>query len=730
MSDIDLDLSRIDSNDLEQLASRIEKFYKADSSSKTELAWHWERNHLMLDGKQWLVFEGDRERGGVWRKLKVSSKNEHIPRPVTNYIFDAYQTLKSYLIKSKPRITVTPNTQTYRDKSAAKLANLVAESNWERLKEQANYEYAAACLITYGTVFKKSYFDNSYLTVAKVPKMITVPKADPLTGEIIGQAELPETDPLTGEMVFEEIPIGDLNTDVVEPYRLALDPLANDIHKARWIMEYSIQTLDWIKETYSLQKEGYTELVDEVKAEAGLSSSLKRFFNLKNSSGQGASSTGFGSAPSDDMIENAAVVKEYYERPSFRFPKGRLVVVANNITLYVGDSPYSGPELGDWHPYSECRWEIVPGRFWGKSPFDDGVEIQKKINSIDAVIILTRKTMAIPQKLIPLGSGISPGQWSGRPGEEVFYRNSEGAPSTIPSSGVDASVFQEREQSLEDFKQITGAIDILKGDRPPGVTAASALNMLYEVGTGKLFPILDRWKLFVETDQKKQLKVIAKFYKEPREEFIKILKMKNSDLSEEMIDRFIGSELYDNCNVIIEAGSNIPKLQAAKQAMLMEAAKMGTLSLESPANRIEFNRQIGITGFDNDVGPDTKRAEWENDLLDNVMNSPDNKPIVLDIDNHDIHKEVHTRRMKEPSFMGLNIEIQQAYLMHISEHDEKVAEAQQQAEMQAAMSGMPPAPPGPTGMEPQPVNGVGKGMTSELKNAVLGDAITPGGTGV
>src|SRR5690606_35449448 len=160
------------------IAKDIEGFYKADSNIKTTLSYHWERNHLMLDGQQWIVYDGEYRTGGQWKQLEVSRANEYIPRPVTNYIYDSYQTLKSYLIQHRPRSTVTPNTQRYEDKQAAKLANLVVECNWERLKEEKNYEYASACLITYGTVFKKDFWDVSSTMMAKIPRMIEEPITD------------------------------------------------------------------------------------------------------------------------------------------------------------------------------------------------------------------------------------------------------------------------------------------------------------------------------------------------------------------------------------------------------------------------------------------------------------------------------------------------------------------------------------------------------------------------
>lgn len=740
-----LDLSKVENTDLEALSNKIEQFYKSDATVKSQLAYNWERNHKFLDGQQWLVYDGSREAGGTWKPLRVSKANEYIPRPTTNYIFDVYQTLKSYLIKNKPRSTVYPNTQLYRDKTAAKIATLCLEANYDRLKEQYNYEYAAACLVTYGTVFKKSYWDSSSLMMAKIPKMNQQPVTDPQTGQVVGMSEVPATDE-QGQPVFDFIPLGDVNTDVVEPYRLAIDPLANDLHKARWVMEYCIAPLDWVREVFDKDPNefpGYTGLISEVEEEKVLPSSMQRFYNLKQSSGvKNTLSSQLDSSGAGQLPENSVVLKEYYERPSQKYPKGRMVVVANAKTLYAGDSPYEGPELGDWHPYSECRWELVPGRFWGASPLDPCVEIQKMINSIDSVIVLTRKTSAIPQKLIPLGSGVPRGEWTGRPGQEVFYRTdpSGAKPEAIPPMGVDQQVFAEREQRLEDLKNISGAIDILKGDRPPGVTAASALNFLYEVGTGKIFPVLDRWKCFTESDQKKQLKLIAKRYKEPRPDFIRLIRAKNQELAPEEISHFIGEDLYDNWNVVVEAGSNIPKLQAAHQAQLQEAAQTGALGLEQPANRVEYQRQMGITGFDNDVGPDMRRASWENDILDDIQyGGSQNQVVVLAVDQHHLHIVVHSNRMKQTDFMSLPAEVQQAYMEHLQQHDMMQQQMVQAQQMEALASGGPEG--GPPGQPQQQQAGASapsapksptsqiKGPTQDQKNALRSDMLTPGAIG-
>ncbi len=740
----DLDLTKLDTEDHDQVTQKIEQFYENDSTQKSALAYHWERNHLMLDGQQWLVYEGNRDSGGLWKRLQPSPANEYIPRPVTNYLFDAYQTLKGYLLKNEYRSQVRPNSQQQRDKVAAKLAELVASCNWERLQETYNYEYAASCLLTYGTVFKKDFWDVSYTNLARVPRMEERPVVDPNTGAPTGQTESIHARDEQGTYLYDEIPLGDVATAIVEPYRICLDPMATTLQDPRWIMEAAIRPLSWVVENYDKplpqqpqdpsipvdpeaipeQEPGYTGLAKTVKPEKSMPTSLRRFFQMKTSPGiRGALSPSFGTSVGygdSQMIDEACIVKEYYERPTAKNPHGRMFVVANGVMLYAAESPYWGDQQGKWHPYTECRWEIVPGRFWGKSPLDNAVELQKQINSIDSLIVLNRKTMAVPQKLIPRGTMPVSNAWTGQPGQKIYYTPGAGGekPENIMGQGLDASVFQERAQRLEDFKQITGAADILKGDRPPGVTAYSALSLLFEIGTGKLYPILNRWKKFVEESQKNGLRLVAHRYREPRPEFINMLRSKNSELTESQIKDFIGKDLYDNCNVQIEADSIIPKLIAAEKAKLMEMAQLGTLNLENPANKNEFNERMGIQGFDSNYSKDAKRAEWENDLLDNMLYSPDNKPIRLVTDNDEVHNAIHGDRTKEPSFMELPFEIQQAYFAHIQEHDMAQQQQQQMQMMQAMAMGTPPPPPAPNPMQQEQSVGKGKGISSKTQHAL------------
>jgi hypothetical protein len=113
-----------------------------------------------------------------------------------------------------------------------------------------------------------------------------------------------------------------------------------------------------------------------------------------------------------------------------------------------------------------------------------------------------------------------------------------------------------------------------------------------------------------------------------------------------------------------------------------------------------------------------------------LQNNPDKHPIVFDWDNHQIHLQVHQLRMKEPSWQELPFEIQQAYMQHNMEHEQKVQEQQMMANMQAMAMGQPPGPsPDQQAQQPMKSQPKGKGLSKEVSNALATDVRQAGGVG-
>jgi len=390
-----------------QLAAKIEEYYRDDSTTKIRLSRAWVRNHLFQDGHQWIAYF----RGRGWDRIPTNANNKYVPRPVTNMCIEVHQTLKSNLTRNKPRSTVRANSVHTEDVQAARLAEAILEAKHEDLRLDEAKDRAASIALTYGTVIFKDFWDTSGLKKVRLPIIDIVdqpvtemqpvlgPDGAPImdeTGEpamqeqqvlddlgepVTEEVEEPVIDPETGEPAYKEVPLGDVGFRVLEPFRFAIDPLAYDLYDASWCMEYAVHKLPWLKKAYAKSNgPGYTGKVDGIEPDKVLNFAMGLWY------GQKSQTHGLTSGLHHGLIDtkNAIVVKEYYEQPSPDHERGRMIVVANGEVLYKGDSPYYGENPGDWHPYSDFRWEIMPGRYWAKGAIDDIIPLQQRLNQIDS----------------------------------------------------------------------------------------------------------------------------------------------------------------------------------------------------------------------------------------------------------------------------------------------------------------------------------------------------------
>ena len=158
--------------------------------------------------------------------------------------------------------------------------------------------------------------------------------------------------------------------------------------------------------------------------------------------------------------------------------------------MYVGPCPEYNPMSPDdtWHPYTECIYTKAPLRRHGISLLENIVPLQRRLNSLDSLIILSRMTNASPQWLDPIGSGIPEGYHSGRPGQVYKYRpvGANGhAPQRLPGMDLPPGVYEERKNTIVEMHQIASDNEVMSGNQPSGVSAATALNILLEQSFSK-----------------------------------------------------------------------------------------------------------------------------------------------------------------------------------------------------------------------------------------------------
>ncbi len=620
---------------LDQLGKLVEAYFLSDSY-RTDRHLAWYRNVLFYAGKQYI-----RRLDGWWQSVPRTRFNSNLPRPTINQIRVEAEALTSVLTANAPQVKVDPNSKSFKDKQAAQLGEIVLDAKNYTDKEEELREKLALWAVTTGNAFRKDYWDP-----------------DAANG------------------------LGDTRTEIPSPFTMTVNPQAACDQDNEWIMETQPRSFNWIRRVYDKEGDGFTGLADTVKSEASYNEAIQRLLSLR-SLGEFHSDWTYGY--DDRVFKNYAIVKECYFKPTVGYPKGRVVVTANGVVLFARDeSPYFDPEKSLWHPYTHMRYLNVPGNYWGRTPFTDGVEIQRSINTHYALIELNNQRTASPHLLVPFQAGVHKGSFSGKPGTIYRYKFNPQFPGAKPEvmegRGLPPDVFSFLEILKGELSRVMGVHDVLKGDRISGISNYSSLELLREEANKNMNGPIRRFERLMESGCLKKLVWIQRFMTEEREDFTLRLQTYNNDVTALMIESFKGADLRGNHSVRVVAQSIAPKSIAAQRAALIEAAQYGIFDFQNPLARAKAGELLDVP-LNNDTDVHVKKAEAENDML----RQGEAMATILEEDDHTIHLMEHKRLFLDPNFWELDASTQKNIRRHVEIHSQKLSqqnEAARQAELQ------------------------------------------------
>jgi len=617
---------------LDQIAKLVEAYFLSDSY-RTDRHLSWYRNVLFYAGKQYI-----RRVDNWWQSVPRTRFNRNLPRPVINQIRVETEALVSVLTANAPTVVVDPNSKTAEDKAAAQLAETVLDAKDYSDNEEELREKLALWAVTTGNAFRKDYWDP-----------------DAAGG------------------------LGDTRVTIPAPFTITVNPQASSDHDLEWIMETQPTSFNEIRRVYSKEGNGFTGLADTVKAEASYNEAIQRLLSIR-ALGEFHSDWTYGY--DDRVFKNYAIIKEWYGKPTVKYPKGRYVVTANGVTLYTAnESPYFDEVKELWHPYTHMRYLNVPGNYWGRTPFTDGVDIQRSINTHYALIELNNQRTASPHIMVPFQAGVHKGTFSGKPGTIWRYKFNPQFPGARPEvlegKGLPRDVFGLLEILKNELSRILGVHDVLKGDRISGISTYSSLELLREEANKNLNGPIRRFERMIEKGSMIKLILIQRYMRKERETFTLRLQTYNRDITALMVESFKGADLRGNHSVRVIARSISPKSIAAQRAALIEAAQYGIFDFASDMSARAKAAELLDVPIESAISVHVKRADAENDKLRQGIQ----QPTVFDEDDHNVHVQEHNRLYLDPNFFYLSANAQKFLEEHIEEH-KKILSEQQQAQLQ------------------------------------------------
>jgi hypothetical protein len=280
------------------------------------------------------------------------------------------------------------------------------------------------------------------------------------------------------------------------------------------------------------------------------------------------------------------------------WPSGGLITVAgSDILTFTEGMPYEHEQF----PFAHIR-HVESGKFYSDSVITDLIPLQREYNRTRGQIIESKNRMAKPQLAAEIGS-VDPNKITSEPGQIILYRPGFQPPLPIPLQNLPSYVLEEQDRIRADMDEIAGQHEVSRGQVPPGVTAATAISYLQEQDESTLSYTFDSIEEGMEKVAYHTLCYVKQYWDTPRK-----IKVTGEDGSFDVL-AFEGSDLNENTDIRVEAGSALPTSRAAKQAFIMDLMKMGFID---PNKGLEVLEIGGINKIYEQIQVDVRQAQREN----------------------------------------------------------------------------------------------------------------------
>ena len=580
----------------------LKKLFKACREQAFDQRWLyerlWWRNILYILNRQWIWYNPTRS---AWQDKRMA---KWVPRPVTNKLAEGIQTMRAMFNSVELGVKCRPNGDDPADVQTAETADRMApalddEHGWKNVFHQGDFY-----LTVLGGVFYHPWFDKRQEHgVVLVPYekcmacgTVTAPDAIADAGQVCpacGQNSFETAVDEQGQPVGMEYSVGRGRTDICSYLEIGLPPGYSEFADAPWVLRMRWRTKEWyeknhpdIAKTLHFDKnptERSLQLLRAVAAQSDI---------------QGATIGAYGTeaAQSEGIVEY-----ELWHKPTPTYAKGLLLRVVGDTgqekILTLPDEQIPGPlpnttaQGQPWFPWVHVPYEQIGGRIWGRAPMDIAIQKQDQINQLDSMTQLIVQRMANPVWLEPKGAEVK--RFTGEPGLVVRWNPLVGAgnakPERIEGSNIPPSLMNLREQYVADLESLLGTNDVLKGSKPAGVEAFSAMQLLVERGQARFGPVLA-----ARGDAYRQLFTMGLELERQYGPIERTWAALGAN-RKWTFETFKNANLWGAINVLIEDGSSAPKTNLGSRAAIEHLNQLGFIDPTDPDQKMAIFNKFGQT---------------------------------------------------------------------------------------------------------------------------------------
>lgn len=521
-------------------------------------------------------------------------KEDHEVRLVLNHALTVGRTELSKLTKAKPIMDVVAQSEETEDISAAKVGKKVLEGfEWKfALRRQRKTAFWWMIVTGLGAVYVG--WDPANQRDGKYEYYI-----DPTTNEptwndkrISELKQMIDAGTLRDSLARAEEPLGDLEYRHYSPFQLLPDEMALEWDEIKDLITVDVVDVDIARENWDNK---------DIQPEEGVTpATIDQVVMLRSGL--------LGSQTGPQPAKNAVAIYSWWLEPGVYGGKylenGKLMRWCNKNLKLEETSEF---------PYSDCRlpfafFEHIPNAtsIWPDSVMGHIRGVNLEMDKTASQLIENKDYMANPMWMVPLQCDL-PRDIVSIPGAVIRYRHVPNVPEPHPVEGVPMPPQVEnllaglRSQILD----ISGQGEVSRGNLPSGARSGVQVAYLQEEDETRLGPTAENIEDGIARMSSLTLSRVSQFYHTNR-----MVRIYRRDGQFDIL-KFKGADLKNNTDVVVLAGSALPKSKAARQQYVLELVQMG---VERDPKRIRDMLELGM-GEPDDTDKAYAQANRENHAM-------------------------------------------------------------------------------------------------------------------
>ena len=598
---------------MNELVAEVKADFEKRREERRSLEQQWNLNMNFLSGNQYcdIAPNGevvDDENYFYWQN-----------RNVYNHIAPIIETRVAKLARVRPVMSVRAAGGDEADLKTARITSDVLNATCNRVELDAVISKATLWSETLGTAFYKVMWN-----------------AD--GGKKLGE--------LDGKSVSE----GDVEIIAVSPYEIFPESLfKSELAEQKSVIHARAVNVDDIESAYGVRVEGEETDVFSL-------STVKSGAHLT------------GTKISGRTAPDSAIVIERYERPSKRFPLGRVVTVAGNKLLSVTELPYiNGVDGRRDFPFVKQDAISQAGMFFGTGVIDRVIPLQRAYNAVknrkhEFLNRLSMGVVTVEDGSVDINELTEDGL---QPGKILVYRQGANPPSMMSMDSVPFDFAREEERLTNEFITVSGVSEISRNSNiPVNVTSGVALQLLIEQDETRLSVTAENVRRAIKQMAKQIIRLFRQFAGRQR-----LMKIAGNNRKCEVF-YFDSSDLTSD-DVVFDTENELSYTPAQKKSSVLELLKTGLLTDKegnmSERTKAKILEIMGYGSFDNVrdlTSLHISKAQSEN------LSLGDAYVHVEEIDDHEVHIAEHIRFILsgELELMKDKAKTKKNVLEHIAEH--------------------------------------------------------------